>query len=281
MHTYPVPCMSSDSIQEQSEAVFRAMTNAVPAIIWAGNANGDKVYLNDRWYEYTGQTIAEARGTGWTLALHPDDRARIVSYWKRCCSRGEFYEGECRYRRHDGEYRWHEFRAAPFRNRAGHIDSWYGVSIDITDRKRLEDLFRSNWDQLRLAWQATGDILWDWDIENGSLRLNYIDNQLYEWMKMEDTRQSIQWLFNRIHPEDLPRIKHGILNVMADHLQTHWLDACRIIRPGGMEEMRVLFRGYVCRSSTGTARRMVGSLQDLTDRRTHGFLPNSEVRFFR
>ncbi len=50
-----LPSLSSDSIQEQSEAEFRAMTNAVPAIIWGGNANGDKVYLNDRWYERQGE----------------------------------------------------------------------------------------------------------------------------------------------------------------------------------------------------------------------------------
>jgi PAS domain S-box-containing protein len=263
--------MSSDSIHERSEAEFRAMTNAVPAIIWTGNANGEKVYLNARWYEYTGQTMTEARGAGWTLALHPDDRARIVSYWKRCCSTGDAYEGECRYRRHDGEYRWHEFRAAPSRNSAGRIDGWYGISIDITDRKRLEELFRDNWDRLRLAWQATGDILWDWDIENGSLRLNYIDHRPYDWMDMEGSApQSIQWLFNRIHPDDLPRIKHGIMNAIIDQSQTHWLDECRIGRPDGMKEMKALFRGYVCRSATGTARRMVGSLQDLTCRLTHG-----------
>jgi hypothetical protein len=76
-------------------------------------------------------------------------------------------------------------------------------------------------------------------------------------MDMEGTLQSIQWLFNRIHPDDLPRIRRGILNVMADTSQTHWLDECRIVRPGDMKEMKVLFRGYVCRDATGTARRMV------------------------
>ena len=101
--------------------------------------------------------------------------------------------------------------------------------------------------------------------------LSTAERQLYEWMDMEGTPQSIQWLFNRIHPDDLPRIRRGILNVMADKSQTHWLDECRIVRSDGMKEMKVLFRGYVCRDATGTARRMVGSLQDLTGRRTHSY----------
>ena len=265
------PCTPSESIQELSEAELRALTNAMPAIVWACNAKGDMVYLNDRWYEYTGQTSAKFRDTDWICPVHPDDRARVLSYWRHCLSTGEAYEGECRYCRHDGEYRWHEFRAVPCWTSKGHINIWYGVSIDITERKRIDHLFQDNWNQLRLAWQATGDILWDWNVENDSLRLNYVENQLYEWMDMEGAPQSIQWLFNRIHPDDLPRIRRGILNVMADTSQTHWLDECRIVRSDGMKEMKVLFRGYVCRDATGTARRMVGSLQDLTCRRTHNY----------
>jgi len=259
----------SESIQELSEAELRVLINAMPAIVWACNAKGNIVYLNDRWYEYTGQTSARSRDADWAIPVHPDDRTRVLSYWRHCLSTGEAYEGECRYRRHDGEYRWHEFRAVPCWTPKGHLNIWYGIIIDITERKRIDHLFRDNWDQLRLAWQATGDILWDWDVENGSLRLSYIDNQLYEWLNMGSAPQSIQWLFNRIHRDDLPRIKGGILNVMADRSQTHWLDECRIVRPGSMEEMNVLFRGYVCRNAAGTARRMVGSLQDLTYRPTH------------
>ncbi len=273
------PCTPSESIHELSEVDLRTLTNAMPAIVWACNAKGDLVYLNDRWYEYTGQTAAKSHETDWTIPVHPDDRTRVLSYWRQCLLTGEAYEGECRYRRHDGAYRWHEFRAVPCWTPKKHLRIWYGLSIDITDRKRIDHLFRDNWDQLRLAWQATGDILWDWDLENGSLRLNYIDNRLCQWMDIESDSQSIQWLFNRIHPDDLPRIKLGILSVMADQSQTHWLDECRITQPGGINEAKVLFRGYICRSEKGTARRMVGSLQDLTERRSQGgCCTMSEVR---
>jgi PAS domain S-box-containing protein len=241
-----------------------ALTNALPAIVWACNANGDTIYLNDRWYQYTGHTSAESWGTGWITVLHPDDRARIIRYWKHCCATGETYEGECRYRRYDGEYRWHEFRAIPCHDSTGHIDVWYGVSVDITERKKLDDLFRDNWEQLRLGWQATGDILWDWDVEKDSVRLSSIGNEMYEWLEKNGVPQSLGSLFNHIHPEDLPRIKHSVRNVMLDRTQTHWINECRIVRPDGKKRIPVLFRGLVCRSTSGVARRIVGSLQDLT-----------------
>jgi signal transduction histidine kinase len=49
------------------------------------------------------------------------------------------YEVECRYRRHDGEYRWHIARAEPIKNESGELLYWLGTSTDIHDQKSLSD----------------------------------------------------------------------------------------------------------------------------------------------
>ena len=51
---------------------------------------------------------------------------------------GESMEYEARGRRADGEYRWFLIRAVPMRDKRGSILQWYGVMIDIEDRKRAE-----------------------------------------------------------------------------------------------------------------------------------------------
>jgi PAS domain S-box-containing protein len=122
----------------QSEEEFRTISNAAPALVWVCSPNGEIIFFNERWYEFTGQTQAEAFGHGWTETMHPDDAARILPYWQRCQQTGETYEGEVRYRRHDGEYRWHAFRALPRCDANGQIEAWYGLSIDITERKIAE-----------------------------------------------------------------------------------------------------------------------------------------------
>ncbi|MBW4463634.1 MAG: PAS domain S-box protein [Nodosilinea sp. WJT8-NPBG4] len=120
----------------RSEAEFRIISNAAPALVWVGAQDGSITFFNDRWYEFTGQTEAEAIGFGWANATHADDLARILPYWEHCRQTGEPYEGEIRYRRHDGEYYWYVFRALPRRNRAGEVEAWYGLSIDISERKQ-------------------------------------------------------------------------------------------------------------------------------------------------
>ena len=76
-------------------------------------------------------------------ALHPDDVDRLVQYWLSSLSAGTEAEIEARYRRFDGVYRWCLVRANPLRDESGNIVKWYGISIDIEDRKRAEEELRA------------------------------------------------------------------------------------------------------------------------------------------
>jgi PAS domain S-box-containing protein len=122
-----------------SAAEFQAVTNATPALVWVCSGTGQSIFLNQRWHEFTGQTVEEAEGHGWARVMHPEDAERILPYWQHCRETGETYEGEVRYRRRDGEYRWHAFRALPHADQDGVIEKWFGVSVDIHERKEWED----------------------------------------------------------------------------------------------------------------------------------------------
>ena len=115
----------------QSEEQFRMIAHATPAMVWVAVPAGDIVFTNARWHEFTGQSEEQARGFGWTSVMHPEDLARLLPQWERCRATGDVYEGECRYRRRDGQYRWHAFRALPNRGGDQTIDRWFGCAIDI------------------------------------------------------------------------------------------------------------------------------------------------------
>ncbi|MFL5133202.1 MAG: PAS domain S-box protein [Microvirga sp.] len=122
-----------------SVAEFRTVTNVTPALVWVCSGTGRSIFLNQRWHEFTGQTVEEAEGQGWAQAMHPEDAERILPYWQHCRETGETYEGEVRYRHRDGEYRWHAFRALPHADQNGVIEKWFGVSVDIHERKEWDD----------------------------------------------------------------------------------------------------------------------------------------------
>ena len=122
----------------ESEARFRVLADAVPAFVWFASPDGGVRYLNDRWYEYTGQTPEEALPDGWAAVLHPDDAERTASAWADARARGATYGIEARYRRRDGAHRWYVSRAEPLRDGSGAAAAWFGTSTDIHDRKLAE-----------------------------------------------------------------------------------------------------------------------------------------------
>ncbi|HEX2137713.1 MAG TPA: HWE histidine kinase domain-containing protein [Microvirga sp.] len=125
-----------------SEERFRSLANLVPALVWIADREGHVRYLNQRWYDYTGQTEGEALSNGWAKAVHPADLGATLDAWSDAVASGSFYEVELRYRRRDGTYRWHLARADPLRSAEGAITGWFGASIDIDDIRRAEEHLR-------------------------------------------------------------------------------------------------------------------------------------------
>jgi PAS domain S-box-containing protein len=98
-------------------------------------------FVNRHWQEYTGLSTEKTVGSGWEAAVHPEDLKRHVERWRASVASGAPFENEVRYRRAaDGQYRWFLTRAVPLRDARGKIVKWYGVSTDIEDRKRAEQL---------------------------------------------------------------------------------------------------------------------------------------------
>lgn len=128
---------------------YRTMIDAIPAMAWSSLPDGSVEFLNRRWLDFTGLTLDEALGWGWTAAVHPDDLISMTDGWRALLASVKVGEIEARLRRQDGEYRWFLFRAEPVRDDHGNIISWYGANTDIEDRKRAESLLATAAEQIK------------------------------------------------------------------------------------------------------------------------------------
>ncbi len=125
-------------LQLASERRYRTLAQAVPHIVWTAHPDGAVDYFNQRWFEYTGCSVAQASGS-WLGLLHADDVERCRINWENAMRSGEMFQAECRLRRaSDGAFRWHLCRAVPERSPTGQILSWVGTFTDIDDQKRAQ-----------------------------------------------------------------------------------------------------------------------------------------------
>jgi PAS domain S-box-containing protein len=131
--------------------------DSIPA--WASVILPDgAVEFVNRWgLEYTGLRFEDTLGSGWKIAVHPDDQAAFASARRKALATGEPFEVEARFRRADGVYRWFLTRVAPLRDEGGGIVRWYGVSADIEDRKVADALLAG--EKLLLEMITRGDRL--------------------------------------------------------------------------------------------------------------------------
>jgi PAS domain S-box-containing protein len=114
----------------------------IPSMLWSASPAGETTHLSQRVLEYCGASLEELVNRGWEQSMHPDDREETAKAFDRAISSGESYSAIHRVRRADGEYRWHHSMGEPLRDPHGKIIQWYGLAIDIDERKRAEDHLR-------------------------------------------------------------------------------------------------------------------------------------------
>jgi len=128
-------------VQRESRRL-RDVIETIPAYVWSALPDGFVDFVNRRWLEFSGFSLAQAKGWGWADAVHPEDRGRLLAGWRGALAAGKPVEEEARVRGADGQYRWLLFRSVPQRDSSGKIVKWYGKSMDIDDRKRAEETLR-------------------------------------------------------------------------------------------------------------------------------------------
>jgi PAS domain S-box-containing protein len=122
----------------ESNARYSAIVEAMPEILFTALPDGHSDFFNQKFYDYTGLSSQEATGFGWFTILHSDDAEETATLWRESTETGKPFETDFRFRSAAGEYRWFRGRAVPLCDEAGRISKWFGVCMDITQQKLVE-----------------------------------------------------------------------------------------------------------------------------------------------
>jgi PAS domain S-box-containing protein len=119
-----------------SEAQYHSLAEFIPGIVWTARPDGSIDFANQFWLDFTGMTLEETQGTGWTAMVHPGDLERVSRMWTKSLQSGEPIEVEYRLKRAaDGVYRWFLARAKALRDQQGQIAKWFGILTELDRAK--------------------------------------------------------------------------------------------------------------------------------------------------
>ena len=156
-----------------TEEFLTTMVDFVPQIVWMCTPDGESVYFNKRWTEYTGLSLSETLGHNWSKPFHPEDEARAWKAWDEATRSGGIYEVEARICAADGSYRWHLWRGAPVRDDDGTIFRWFGTGTDIEDLKRADEELQLTKQRFELAIRPTPVSVFNQDLD---LKITWVYN---------------------------------------------------------------------------------------------------------
>ncbi len=121
-----------------SELHFRTLANSGQALVWTSGLDMGCDYFNEPWLRFTGRTLEQELGGGWTEGVHPDDLARSLETYQTAFAARMPFTMEYRLRNASGEYRWIIDQGSPRYDTQGQFLGYVGHCLDITDAKRAE-----------------------------------------------------------------------------------------------------------------------------------------------
>ena len=182
-----------------SEDRYKSYIELTGQLAWVTNPAGEVVEDIPSFRNFTGQTYDEVKGTGWTLALHPDDVAKTIEVWNNAVSTRSSYETEYRVKRHDGVYRDLLAKGSPAFDKNGEIMEWVGICIDITERKQIEESIKNNEKRFRELIESLPQLFWTCRVDGPC---DYLSRQWLEYTGIPEEQQLGYGWLDQLHPRD-------------------------------------------------------------------------------
>lgn len=195
--------------------------------------------------------------------IHPEDSEQVQRAMMEVVGQNIPYNIDHRIVRRDGSIAWVNEQADIIRDESGAILRMIGMTQDITHRKAIEEALREFNERYEILSKATNDVIWDWKVSSGKIVYNHGLQSIFDYSQ-EEIGSSVLWWESKVHPDDLKAVTESFLKAFSQKQNT-WQGTYRFASSNGTFKY-VFDRAYILYDDQSEPLRMIGSMQDITER---------------
>ena len=132
----------------RQEALFRALAEQAPQVVWTTDPAGNVTYLNRAWFDLMGGQLSDWVGRKWFAVIHPEDLPQVQANWALSLDSQTPFFGMRRLLAKDGSVHAMSYRALPVFDAGGKVEFWVGIDADVTEIKAIESALRLSNEEL-------------------------------------------------------------------------------------------------------------------------------------
>jgi len=144
-----------NALPSETDGLFRRLANRAPALIWMSDASRRCTWFNDTWLSYTGRSMGQELGDGWSEGVHPDDLQHCLDVYTSAFDARKDFQLEYRLRHHDGSYRWIVDAGIPRFADDHSFEGYISYCWDITDHIQTAHALQASERLFRAIFNST------------------------------------------------------------------------------------------------------------------------------
>lgn len=247
------------------DELLRVAVEHLPVSVMITDRNARIRYVNPAFTRITGYGADEAMGNTPRLLKSPEQEPSAYTSLWRAILDGREWRGELLNRRKDGTLYLQQLFVAPIADDNGGYSHFVGIGQDVTDQRRAEDALRESASLLAESQRVARLGSYRYDLETGTWTSSEVLNDIFGLRDEQFHRDVAAWL-SLVHEDD----RQAMATYLSNHVVGNQQDfdrEYRIVRQDDGEVRWVHGRGKLMCDGRGRPTELLGTIQDVTERK--------------